>query len=274
MAAHRVAAGKRLPRHWAARRPDRGDGPRAVRPNAAPRIEPLARAGRRPTGIGKLTGPEGTPGAMATTAPERGQQREARPARGARYGRLEVARRRATPDDAARFAAWRAEPSMRRFRPLRSRTPAELRAELAAMAAVSVDPTIAGKVRWVIEADGEPVGWVSLRVVDREHGLGGVGYAVTERASRPSPRSGTVPRDGCWRRRASPSRVSPGVPRRQRRAGRSRPVRPAAGGLVPRPPQPRAQRSSPGTVGCVRTWRGRIPPPWEPRSKGERARTG
>jgi len=65
--------------------------------------------------------------------------------------------------------------------PNRRRSIEELRARLAERAAPAVDPDLAGTVQWMIEAGGEPVGWVRLTVTDRENGLGDVGYTVGER---------------------------------------------------------------------------------------------
>jgi ribosomal-protein-alanine N-acetyltransferase len=89
--------------------------------------------------------------------------------------------RRATPADAELVAAWRDEPSTARYMPNRRRSVEELRARLAERAAPAVDPNLAGTVQWMIEANGEPVGWVRLTVTDRENGLGDVGYTVGER---------------------------------------------------------------------------------------------
>ena len=36
-------------------------------------------------------------------------------------------------------------------------------------------------MRWIVEADGEPVGWVTLEVESREHAIGSVGYTIGER---------------------------------------------------------------------------------------------
>jgi len=93
-----------------------------------------------------------------------------------------VALRRAAPADANLMLAWRAEPSTRRYQPLRPLTAADLRARLAEQAGRVVDARLVGDVKWiVVAATGEPVGWISLRDVNREHQLGAVGYTIGER---------------------------------------------------------------------------------------------
>ena len=95
--------------------------------------------------------------------------------------RPRVVLRRAAPADAALLAAWRAEPSAARYQPLRPFSVDALRARLAEQAARPVDPRLTGDVQWIVESPEGPVGWVSLKDVNREHGLGAVGYTVGER---------------------------------------------------------------------------------------------
>jgi RimJ/RimL family protein N-acetyltransferase len=95
---------------------------------------------------------------------------------------MDVSLRRATEEDAAVFAAVRREPSAVRFQPLRLYSEERLRAVLRQRAARSLDRCLDGKVQWVILADGEPVGWITLDVTSREHAIGSIGYTVAERA--------------------------------------------------------------------------------------------
>ncbi len=88
--------------------------------------------------------------------------------------------RRATVEDAPRIPAWRAEPSASRYQPLHRHTLEELRDILAERAAHRLGPDLAGKVQWIVEAGGEPVGWFSLDVTSREHGIAAVGYTIAE----------------------------------------------------------------------------------------------
>ena len=92
-----------------------------------------------------------------------------------------VVLRRATPEDAERLAAWRAEPSAGRFQPLRPRPVADLRAQLAAQAPRAIDPRLDGDVLWIVETADGPAGWLSLKDISREHGSGAIGYTIGER---------------------------------------------------------------------------------------------
>lgn len=92
-----------------------------------------------------------------------------------------VTLRRAVAADADLLAAWRAEPSVGRYQPLRPRPVAELWAGLAEQAERTVDPRLAGDVQWIVETGDGPVGWLSLKDISREHGYGAVGYTIGER---------------------------------------------------------------------------------------------
>jgi ribosomal-protein-alanine N-acetyltransferase len=96
--------------------------------------------------------------------------------------RVEVtcALRRATGDDAERFVAWRAEPSVREFQPVLQLPVEVMRQALAERAHAPLDPEFAGKVNWVILANGEPAGWVSITVVNRDHAQANAGYTISE----------------------------------------------------------------------------------------------
>lgn len=77
--------------------------------------------------------------------------------------------------------AWRSEPSARRYQPLRQIALSELRALLVQRAEHPVGPRAEGKFQWVVQAVGQPVGWISLTVTDRVQGIGTVGYTIGER---------------------------------------------------------------------------------------------
>lgn len=89
-----------------------------------------------------------------------------------------VTLRRATVDDTAMILAWRDEPTTRRYQPILDRSPAEMRELLRARAALTLTPDVDGELQWVIEADGVPAGWITLRVVSRLHGVGELGYTL------------------------------------------------------------------------------------------------
>ncbi len=89
--------------------------------------------------------------------------------------------RRATPADAEMMLGWRTEPSASRFQPLLPLTAADLRSLLAETADLPLDPRFAGRTRWIVEANRQPVGTISLTVESREHGLGAIGYGIGDR---------------------------------------------------------------------------------------------
>ncbi|HEY8448029.1 MAG TPA: GNAT family protein [Thermomicrobiales bacterium] len=93
-----------------------------------------------------------------------------------------VTLRRATIDDAERICAWRAEPSARRYQPLRQIPLEAVRDLIAFRARTPVGPDARGQLQWVIEAPEGPVGWLSVTIDDddRDHGIGSIGYTVGE----------------------------------------------------------------------------------------------
>jgi RimJ/RimL family protein N-acetyltransferase len=94
---------------------------------------------------------------------------------------VRVTLHRATPADAEIVFAWRSEPSAAYYQPLRSLSLAEVRRQLEALAAPALDPRLDQTVRWIVEAEGDPVGWLTLEVESREHAIGSVGYTIGER---------------------------------------------------------------------------------------------
>ncbi len=91
-----------------------------------------------------------------------------------------VSIRRATSADAPCMVLIRAEPSVRRYQPIRQHTVERTAAILARRESTPLDRDLEGKVQWVIECDGQCAGWVSLDVTSREHGVASVGYSVSE----------------------------------------------------------------------------------------------
>lgn len=89
-----------------------------------------------------------------------------------------VTLRRATPDDAELIAGWRAEPATKRYQPIQDRSLSEVRQMLVERAALRLGPSVDGELQWVIEAEGTPVGWITLRILFRAHGVGELGYTI------------------------------------------------------------------------------------------------
>jgi len=92
--------------------------------------------------------------------------------------------RRAQPSDAARILAWRREPSANRYQPLQPRELASMEAELAARAVPAIGPELIDKVQWIVQAAGEPAGWITLTVTSRDHTTGSIGYTIGARYRR------------------------------------------------------------------------------------------
>ena len=88
--------------------------------------------------------------------------------------------RRAVAADAEWMSAVRRQPSASRYQPLRMYPADRLRAMLAARESLPLDATLDGKVQWAVESCGVGVGWVSLDVTSREHGIAAVGYTIGE----------------------------------------------------------------------------------------------
>jgi RimJ/RimL family protein N-acetyltransferase len=92
-----------------------------------------------------------------------------------------VVLRRVAPEDAELVCAWRQEPSTRRYQPLRQLPLDRVRELLAERASRPIGPDLTGDVQWLIATPAGPVGWVTLTVESREHGIGSVGYTIGER---------------------------------------------------------------------------------------------
>jgi RimJ/RimL family protein N-acetyltransferase len=85
-----------------------------------------------------------------------------------------------TAADAPAIHAFRSEPSARRFQPLRQVPLEFVAATIAERASLPLDGRLEGKVQWVIAVEGQPAGWISLDVTNREHGIAAIGYTVGE----------------------------------------------------------------------------------------------
>jgi len=91
----------------------------------------------------------------------------------------DVTLRPATPRDADLLRLWRSEPSVRRFQPLNELPTAQLRADVASQRIADLYRGRGEKFQWIVQADGQPAGWITLVVSNWEHGLAEVGYALS-----------------------------------------------------------------------------------------------
>lgn len=89
--------------------------------------------------------------------------------------------RPALPADAPFLRRWRAEPAVRRFQPLHNVSVSQLRADLMAQRPRDIYRGRGERYTWLVESGGEPAGWVTLAIVNWEHGLSELGYALSTR---------------------------------------------------------------------------------------------
>jgi RimJ/RimL family protein N-acetyltransferase len=88
--------------------------------------------------------------------------------------------------DLGLLARWREEPSARAPQPLRRLSREELRLELDAGSAGPLTDRSRSRFQWVVERreDRVPIGWVTLTVRSREHGIAEVGYTLASEYHR------------------------------------------------------------------------------------------
>jgi RimJ/RimL family protein N-acetyltransferase len=79
------------------------------------------------------------------------------------------------------LARWREEATARAHQPLRRLSREELRLELEAGSAGPLSDRTRSRFQWVVERreDRLPLGWVTLTVRSREHGIAEVGYTLS-----------------------------------------------------------------------------------------------
>lgn len=91
---------------------------------------------------------------------------------------VEVSIRRARESDAVLLQTWRSLPEVRRYQPLWPVPAAQLRRNIRRQRGFSLEEQRGRKATWIIEADGNAAGWVSLHNVDWWAGSAGVGFSV------------------------------------------------------------------------------------------------
>ena len=98
---------------------------------------------------------------------------------------VDVVVRPASPADAPFLRRWRSEPAVRRFQPLHNVSVSRLRADLASQRPRDIYRGRGDRYTWLVEADGERAGWITLAIVNWEHGLSELGYALATRQLLP-----------------------------------------------------------------------------------------
>ena len=91
---------------------------------------------------------------------------------------VEVSIRRARDGDARVMSAWRNMAELRRYQPLLPLPPAAVRRRLRQEGRASLADERGHALTWIVEADGEPAGWVSLRNVDWINRSGSLGFSI------------------------------------------------------------------------------------------------
>ena len=80
--------------------------------------------------------------------------------------------------DADLLWRWRGEWTVRRHQPLHELSVAQLRADVASQRMSDLYRSRGEKFQWIVNANGEAAGWITLVVSNWEHGLAEVGYAL------------------------------------------------------------------------------------------------
>ncbi|HEY8739959.1 MAG TPA: GNAT family N-acetyltransferase [Candidatus Dormibacteraeota bacterium] len=91
---------------------------------------------------------------------------------------MDVTIRRAREGDALLMATWRSIPEVRQYQPLWPVPPAQLRRNIRRQSGFSLEEQRGRTLTWIIEADGTPAGWASLRNVDWWAKSASVGFSV------------------------------------------------------------------------------------------------
>ena len=108
----------------------------------------------------------------------------------ARLPDVSVRIRPVQPGDAVLLDRWRREPEVQRHQPLSDSSVAQLYAELTNQRIDNLYRNRGDKFQWVVLADGQAAGWITLVITNWTHGLAELGYAL----STPFQRRGIMPR--------------------------------------------------------------------------------
>ena len=96
----------------------------------------------------------------------------------------EVRLRPAHQRDAPLLGRWRAEASVRRYQPLNDMSISQLRADLGKQRMADLYRDYGDKFQWIVLVDGTPGGWITLVILNWDHGLAEVGYTLSETYQR------------------------------------------------------------------------------------------
>ena len=77
---------------------------------------------------------------------------------------LAVRIRPARVSDAPHFRAWRTEPSVGRFQPIRDVPLSQIRSDVASQRMEGLHRGSGDRFQWIIEAGARPAGWITLVV--------------------------------------------------------------------------------------------------------------
>jgi RimJ/RimL family protein N-acetyltransferase len=91
---------------------------------------------------------------------------------------MEVSIRRARDSDARLIASWRNMAELRRYQPLPPLPPSALRRRLRQEGGASLAGERGHALTWIVEADGDAAGWVSLRNVDWLNKSASLGFSI------------------------------------------------------------------------------------------------
>ncbi len=91
---------------------------------------------------------------------------------------MEVKIRRARDSDAQQLAVWRDMDEVRRYQPILPIPPSMLRRRLRREGAASLAEERGHALTWIVIADDDAAGWVSLRNIDWYSRSAGLGFAV------------------------------------------------------------------------------------------------
>ncbi len=91
----------------------------------------------------------------------------------------EVRLRPASAQDAILLARWRAQESVRRFQPLTAMSVTQLRTDLGKQRVTDLYRDHGEKFQWIVLIDDLPAGWVTLVILNWDHGLAEIGYTLS-----------------------------------------------------------------------------------------------